>query len=95
MQPSQNPSPRPKAKKLNPEALRIAKTEAFKEIVRFLEKEHPLLQFLSPVASLEQRALHQCRCQEYETILQSLRQLSTNETLKSIPSTYGATEPKK
>lgn len=95
MQPSQSPSPRPKAKKLNPEALRIAKTEAFKEIIKYLEGKHPKLIFLGAAATMEQRALHQARIQEYETILQELSQLTVSETLKSIPSTYGATETKK
>lgn len=78
----------PKQSNPSNQVFSILKTEEFRLVIKALEHEHPVHVGLPASASLEQRALHQCRTQEYESVLQKLIKWSVDAKASSIESTY-------
>jgi len=66
----------------------VLASDGFQEVIKFLESEHPMKRELVTSSTMEQRALYQIQCQEYERFLIKLRAMSTNARKESLVATY-------
>lgn len=70
------------------------KSSLFKEILEEVRVQHHPSRTLLPLgATMEQRAQHQIRSEEFERLVSILGNLSTETAIKSVESTYGVQEP--
>lgn len=63
------------------------------DVIPFLEKSHPVHVGLDHNATIECRALYQVKCEQYENILNQLRQMDALSKKNKIENTYEQ-EPK-
>lgn len=66
----------------------ILASDGFGEVIKFLESEHPIKREIVTSSTMEQRALYQIQCQEYERILIKLRAMASNAKKESLVATY-------
>lgn len=66
----------------------ILKSEGFQDVIKLLEKDHPLHLGLDHTATIEQRANYQIKVQEYESVMIKLRAMSKTAQASTVESTY-------